>query len=526
MAGVVAITIAYYNCLLLSSGSAITTVSAAAVNIAVPEEAIPPSDDDDAFRNQAATTPLRQENENENENRDTPPAKGTTIDISSITQQTEIEMEVGSSDIKKTGSYWQAPLLPIQLVSSHLLVDHHYQHGVDHSHSSHSADNALEHARALEPPRATSTLNGEYEGSDFWNDHNDLLRRAWQEWEGEPQQQKVFSAHQHYSTISDNNNNTNITITTSWNDDDSMIFDSVLHERVEQMWAAPSSVHEERLEELWTQVAPGVYRGQLLSVNGIRHIRSMLDAVQHKSHIPRRRPNGMNRHGLIVNDMAGRAADDIGATATPTPTPGGVSLERLSSVVHRRIIDRYVRPLGRMLFPTHIGRGDDQEAYAFTIRYSAEEDLELREHNDASVVTLNVNLNVPEDPSFEGSSVYFTVGSPSSSSSSNNAATNHNATTTSSSTKTQTQAHQANNTTKSSSTKITTTEVSFDQPGMALIHLGQVRHAARPITKGERQNLVIWLFGEGGYVRIAPYDFNDDKKDRPQMMKTPAERWI
>jgi hypothetical protein len=46
--------------------------------------------------------------------------------------------------------------------------------------------------------------------------------------------------------------------------------------------------------------------------------------------------------------------------------------------------------------------------------------------------------------------------------------------------------------------------VSFT-PGMALLHLGVLRHAAYPIQLGERVNLLVWLFGHGGYVRVAPY---------------------
>ena len=45
-------------------------------------------------------------------------------------------------------------------------------------------------------------------------------------------------------------------------------------------------------------------------------------------------------------------------------------------------------------------------------------------------------------------------------------------------------------------------------PGDAIIHLGAQRHAAAPhAARGEaRSNLVVWLFGEGGYVRFAPYE--------------------
>jgi hypothetical protein len=49
-------------------------------------------------------------------------------------------------------------------------------------------------------------------------------------------------------------------------------------------------------------------------------------------------------------------------------------------------------------------------------------------------------------------------------------------------------------------------------PGMAIIHLGAHRHGSIAISstdnkdqRSARYNLVIWLFGKGGDVRIAPY---------------------
>ena len=36
-------------------------------------------------------------------------------------------------------------------------------------------------------------------------------------------------------------------------------------------------------------------------------------------------------------------------------------------------------------------------------------------------------------------------------------------------------------------------------------HKGSLRHAAMPIEGGERQNLIIWLFGDGGEVWVGLY---------------------
>lgn len=52
---------------------------------------------------------------------------------------------------------------------------------------------------------------------------------------------------------------------------------------------------------------------------------------------------------------------------------------------------------------------------------------------------------------------------------------------------------------------------------MAIIHKGGHRHAALPLESGQRTNLVLWLFGEDGYVRAAPYP--------PSEQHSPAQRW-
>jgi predicted 2-oxoglutarate/Fe(II)-dependent dioxygenase YbiX len=156
----------------------------------------------------------------------------------------------------------------------------------------------------------------------------------------------------------------------------------------------------------------------------------------------------MNRHGCIIDDKV----------------DGAVSLPTLTRFV-QDLINDIGRPVGRMLFPDSVGTEDDTDYFAFTIRYNTEEDMELKEHRDASVVTINVNLNLP-DEEYHGSSLYLLD-------------------------------EEGGGSTRHS--------ITFD-PGMMLIHRGSVRHAALPITSGTRHNLVIWLFGEDGAVRIAPYD--------------------
>jgi hypothetical protein len=235
-----------------------------------------------------------------------------------------------------------------------------------------------------------------------------------------------------------------------------MVMDPTLYRSIHQAWNDPSVENEDVLKDLWKQVIPGVYACQLFTPKGIQRIRHHLKAAS-ESGIPTRRPNGMNRFGLVL---------DI-------ETQGGVSYPKIDTF-RDMVIDRYLRPLGRLFFQNYIGPGDDSSAYAFTIQYQPDKDTKLNEHSDASVVTLNINLNLPEED-YDGSSIYFVD--------------NENG---------------------------ERQELTF-APGMALLHRGLHRHAALPIESGERVNMVLWLFGDHGYVRFAPYDEKD------QMSAT--ERW-
>ena len=106
----------------------------------------------------------------------------------------------------------------------------------------------------------------------------------------------------------------------------------------------------------------------------------------------------------------------------------------------------------------------------------------LAQHADASVATLNVNLG---ERGFQGGAltfrgVRFVDAQP--------------------------QAQPAS-------------RVDFAQfaPGEAVLHLGGQYHAAEPTTEGCRINLIVWLFGAHGVVRVAPYD-------EPAQLQ-PQQRW-
>jgi len=307
---------------------------------------------------------------------------------------------------------------------------------------------ALSRALSLTPPKPSANLGGEFEHSEFWDEHGQLLRLAWEELER----------------------------TTDYADDEKGearsgdvrldlgdVIDPAFARAVLAARADPSAENEDVVLSHWTGAVPsaltdfGVFRTRLFTADGLCLIRSHLDRAS-ASGIPTRRPNGMNRHGVIIDKAVG----------------GAVSLPVLTSFVEE-LVDEIVRPVGRALFPADTGKEDDAEYFAFTIRYSSDEDVELQEHRDASVFTLNVNLNLPQE-GYGGSAVYFIDPGD----------------------------------------KSKRYNVDFE-PGMALLHRGALRHASLPIEEGGRQNLVIWLFGKGGDVRISPYA-NDE-----QMSVT--ERW-
>ena len=279
-----------------------------------------------------------------------------------------------------------------------------------------AADSPVELARALIPPTPVAKRDAAFEDEEFYQRHGELLRAAWRE-----------------HGLAD----------ASLADFRSAAVAPSLADAVDALREQPSPEREAAVRALFNETAPGVFCGQLLRADAIAGLRAELARVA-ASGIPTRRPNGMNRYGVILDDEV----------------DGAVS-NGLAAFV-RALVDAYVRPLGRMLFAELVGAGDDVEQFAFTVRYRPDEDATLAEHRDASVVTLNLNLNAPGE-GYGGSALAFQDA-------------------------------------REPSARHT---VEFT-PGMALIHQGALRHAALPIEHGARENLIVWLFGAEGYVRAAP----------------------
>ena len=210
-----------------------------------------------------------------------------------------------------------------------------------------------------------------------------------------------------------------------------------LRTSVEAAWADPSK--EDAVRDQWEEVFPGVYKAQFFDPEKLSILRKYMESVSNAD-IPLRPPYGisLNRGGAMLDPRS------EGYLAAPT-----------FQEFYQTLTNRYMRPVSRLLFPDVMGY--DTQTFGFSIQWQAEKDTSLRPHTDASSVTLNINLNLPGED-FDGSAVSFIDP----------------------------QSRQV-------------TDLTFE-PGTALIHHGSVPHASQPITRGERHNFVLWLYGNHGQI--------------------------
>ena len=174
----------------------------------------------------------------------------------------------------------------------------------------------------------------------------------------------------------------------------------------------------------------GVYRFALFTAGLREALLAELDAFE-RSELPRRRPNTMNRAGLIANEIGMHAL--MGA-----------------------VLDVVVAPLAAALYGARepFARALDHH-HSFFVRYTADEaaggDRGLDMHHDASEVTLNVCLG----RAFAGAGLLFCGRFGDADHRRARAVVAH-------------------------------------EPGYALLHLGRQRHGADAISAGERVNLIVW----------------------------------
>ena len=271
--------------------------------------------------------------------------------------------------------------------------------------------NALDTARSIERPTREAMLQRDPSVNRFWLENRDLFEDAWKQWE-----------------TSEGNLTDQL---------DSSLYDTDLRNAVELAWQDPNK--ESEVKALWKEVFPGVYEAQFFNPARLATLRDYLNRVA-DADIPLRPPYGisLNRGGAMLDKRS------HGYLAVPG-----------FQAFYQALMDSYMRPIARMLFPDVTGY--DTQTFGFSIQWQPDTDTSLRAHTDASSVTLNVNLNLPGED-FSGSGVRFF---------------DHD------------------------TQKVS--ELAF-APGTALMHHGSVPHESMPITAGERSNLVLWLYGEDGQV--------------------------
>eukprot|EP00756_Hemistasia_phaeocysticola_P005843 Hpha_TRINITY_DN13527_c0_g1::TRINITY_DN13527_c0_g1_i4::g.111345::m.111345 len=158
------------------------------------------------------------------------------------------------------------------------------------------------------------------------------------------------------------------------------------------LWVGPDSLHpllhkalrEGGLRGLFREEFRGVYSFPLFTASFCEKIMDEYDGFL-QSGIESRRPNSMNRYGLILNEVGMEAA-----------------LGRLQRDV--------LLPVARELFGMAEGAHFDHH-HSFIVRYKVGEDLGLDMHTDDSDVTFNVCLG----KEFQGSGLQFCgdMGAPS-----------------------------------------------------------------------------------------------------------------
>lgn len=281
---------------------------------------------------------------------------------------------------------------------------------------------ALAAARALVAPQPTLIKGAEFEGAEFWEEHDELLTKAWEELG--PRHSALYSFGPAFEKR------------------------YVHHELRKAAAMARAKENEVAIKDLFQEVIPGVFASDRLFTK--HFLGDLLGELEHieGSGIPRRRPNGMNRYGVILNNVGFQMALD-------------------------GFVEAYARPLAATLFPETVNAEDAEENYAFTVRYEATGDTELAKHGDASVVTLNLCLGQPGWEGgklrffeYEGSGMYALP--------------------------------RGNNVSAGAG------DMDFE-PGLAIMHRGQHKHQALPLLSGERTNVILWLMGMDGVVRVKPY---------------------
>lgn len=244
------------------------------------------------------------------------------------------------------------------------------------------------------------------------------------------------------------------------------LLDPRLRKAVNEAWQNPEK--EQAVADLWEEIIPGVYSAQFFDLERLAEFRGYLEAVAN-SEIPKRAPYGiqLNRYGVMLDPRS----------------EGHLAAPNFQSF-YNEIMNSYMRPIARLLIGTE---GYDNQTFGFSIQYNPDKDKDLQPHTDASAATLNININLP-DEAFTGSEVDF-----------------HDKTT----------------------GKVKRT---IFEPGKAIIHSGSVPHATHPILSGQRNNLVVWLYGDRmqvprGVASSYGNSDNSESSNEAKQSTSARQRW-
>jgi len=189
------------------------------------------------------------------------------------------------------------------------------------------------------------------------------------------------------------------------------------------------------LRALCREVQRGVYVFDMLAPE---FCRELVEEIEHFEQwrtaldLPAVRPNTMNNYGVVLDAMG------------------------FDSFLHQMMTE-YVTPFSSLFYPD-VGGDSLDVHHGFIVEYELGKDTQLGFHVDASDVTLNVCLG----KEFTGGELFF-------------------------------HGMRCGICQHTQPLPGETFEIGH-VPGQAILHRGNHRHGARPITGGERYNLILWCY--------------------------------
>jgi len=321
-------------------------------------------------------------------------------------------------------------------------------------------------------PQPLTTIDGEYENSEWWDTNEQLFNEARKQYgpknlllyQFNEEFEKTYIEPSLYAIIN------------------SLYSDM---EMIKQFPTFSSSILKEKEkiildQHLYLTTVDDVYK---LKIFNEKFCIDMINELKHWeiSGIPMRRPNGMNRYGAILSEIN-------------------------MDMIWKQIINKYIRPLSQMIFHKDAIDDDFTDHYGFIVNYKLNEDLSLATHADASTITLNLCLS-PKS-SFQGGGLTFGDIRFQS----NHKVKDQSNNITENIIKSENNHNNNNNNNNNNKNELHSNIVHQNNDcgsGSVLLHRGQHLHSANQLIQGERANLIVWCYNDNGVVRVSPYEVNE-----------------